>query len=464
MSRFSQAISNNSNANLKSFSKYVSMNILGLIAFNAYILADTLFISNGIGLNALAALNFAFPVFGILSGCGMMLGMGGATKYAVLKAQGEDNSKVFAHSLALGVILSIIFVLLGVFASHELSVLLGARGGVAELTEIYLRVILLFAPAFIINHICVCYVRNDNSPALAMAAVALGSIANVILDYVFIYPLEMGIFGAVLATGLSPCISLCILSVHWIARKSNVHIRLSKPDFRLIGSILRLGVFSFVLEIAGGVAILIFNLIIMRITGELGIAAYSIIANIYFVAIGFFNGVAQGMQPLVSRAYGLNSRKDVKQLLRYGMITALVIAFVLYILIAVFAEGIVGWFNSDNNVALVPMATLGCRIYFVALIFVSLNIVVSGFMGATERGGFAFLITVLKGFIVLVPLVFLLAHTQGLTGVWLSIPLCEALVSVMSVALMIAALRKLRYSFKAEPYIRTDKISNIEPL
>ncbi|MEG2540432.1 MAG: MATE family efflux transporter [Clostridia bacterium] len=428
----------------KDFSKYVSMNILGLLAFNCYILADTFFVANGIGLDALTALNLALPVFGFINGFGMMFGMGGATRLAVLRAKGENSDKPFFHSLILAVLLGVIFVLIGAFATEKLAVMMGATGNILPLTVTYMQVLLYFSPAFFINNVVMCYTRNDGAPVLAMIALATGSLSNVLLDYIFIMPLGMGMFGAILATGLAPIISLVLLSFHWISRKSNVKFKPCKLEPKMFGSIISLGFFSFVSEISNGITILLFNLVILSIAGDIGIAAYGIVANIFLVALGFFNGVSQGMQPLVSKCYGSKDTKQMKKLYKYGVATALIIAVVIYVLVATLAEPIIGIFNKENNAELIEIATLGMMIYFVSLIFSSFNIVTAGFFGATEKSGKAFLISVLRGLVCVIPLLYLMSYLLGMTGVWLSLPIAEAMVFVVSLTLVLLFLKKLK--------------------
>ena len=188
------------------------------------------------------------------------------------------------------------------------------------MTKTYLKTILLFAPAFMANDFLLCFVRNDGSPGLAMTAMLTGSFSNIILDYIFIFPMKMGMFGAVFATGLSPVISIGVLSRHWIARKNNFHFYPEKPDLRLTGTTFSLGIPSLISELASGIVIIVFNFIILGIRGNLGVAAYGVVTNILLVVTFMFTGIAQGMQPIASRSYGSGDAK-VPKILRYAVIT-----------------------------------------------------------------------------------------------------------------------------------------------
>lgn len=198
----------------KEFAKYTSLNVLGMIGLSCYILADTFFVSKALGANGLAALNLAIPIYSFINGSGLMIGMGGATKYSIFKSQNnfKKANNIFTQAFFLVVTMAAIYFLIGILFSGPLAKLLGATKSVYDMSSVYLRVILVFAPMFMMNNLLLCYVRNDGAPQLSMMAMLGGSFSNIVLDYVFMFPLDMGIFGAAFATGLAPVISILILS------------------------------------------------------------------------------------------------------------------------------------------------------------------------------------------------------------------------------------------------------------
>lgn len=206
----------------RTFARYMSLNILGMLGMSGYILADTFFVSSRLGSDGLAALNLAISVFGFINGLGMMLGIGGATRYAICKAREDDReaNASFTLSLVAGIGAGVVLVLFGLLFSRPLAGLLGAEDRILPMCAVYLRTAFLFAPFFILNHILVAFVRNDGSPKLAMTAMLVGSLSNIVLDYLFLYPLNMGIFGAALATGTAPIIGIAISSIHIFSGRS----------------------------------------------------------------------------------------------------------------------------------------------------------------------------------------------------------------------------------------------------
>ncbi len=428
---------------LREFFQYVILNICGMIGLSCYILADTFFISNGLGANGLTALNLAIPVYSFIHGSGLMFGMGGATKYSICRGQKEykNADKSFSNTICIMSVLAVIFVLAGIFFSEKLTKLLGADKDVFHMTKIYLQVILLFAPAFMANDTMTCFVRNDGNPKLSMIGMLTGSFSNIILDYIFIFPLNMGIFGAVLATGLAPVISLIVLSRHWLAKQNQFHLVRIKPSFRLTGNIISLGVPSFITEMASGIVIIAFNAIILYLQGNIGVAAYGIVANLSLVVISIYTGIAQGAQPILSRVYGYGEHESQKQILKYSIKTMLVISCGIYLIFLLCADPIVSIFNSEQNIQLQQIAETGLKLYFTAIPFVGFNIIISSYFTSIEKALPAQIVSLSRGLLVIIPMAFLLSFLLKMTGVWLSFPITECFVALAGIALYIKSER-----------------------
>ncbi|MDE7253116.1 MAG: MATE family efflux transporter [Acetatifactor sp.] len=418
---------------LKEFIQYVSLNILGMLGLSCYILADTFFVSNGLGANGLTALNLAIPIYSFIHGSGLMLGMGGATKYSIFRGQKEyqNANKIFTNVICFTAVLAVLYTLTGVFLSEQLTSVLRANSEVFDMTKTYLQVILLFAPAFMMNDVLICFVRNDGSPKLSMTAMLIGSLSNIALDYIFIFPLQMGILGAVLATGLAPIISMCILTKHWITKQNNFHlIKLNFSPALSINAI-SLGIPSFITEVASGIVIIVFNFIILRLQGNIGIAAYGIVANLSLVVTSIYTGIAQGTQPITSRAYGYGKKDDVKKILKYAIITMLLISVCIYFMFLSCANPIAGLFNSEQNAELQQIAVTGLKLYFTAIPFVGFNVILSIYFTSTEKALPAQVISLLRGFFLMIPMAFFLSYVWGMTGVWLSYPITEIIVFII---------------------------------
>ncbi len=424
------------NSYFEEFVKYTLFSILGTLGVSCYIIADTFFISKGLGVNGMASLNLAIPVYNFIYGAGLMLGMGGCTKFSICKSQNDKRKmdEIFTITLIFGVLLSVVFVALGVFLPDKLAIALKAGKDleVLAMTTTYLRWLLIFAPAFIVNQILLCFIRNDGKPRLVMVAMLVGSFSNIVLDYVFIFPMNMGMFGAIFATGLSPIISILVMAPYWLSKKKEFHIIKMKWDWNIIKQDIAIGFSSFVAQISAGIVMIIFNILILKIEGNVGVAAYGVIANIALVVVGIYTGLAQGIQPLVSKGYGSGDKKYIKAVYRYGIVTMTVISMVIYVLLVVFSEGIVYVFNSERNKLLQEIGKLGLIIYFTSNIFVGYNTLVTTYFASIEKPVSAQIISLLRGFILIIPLAFIMSYLWGMTGIWLVYPVVEFVVAVVA--------------------------------
>lgn len=421
----------------KTFTKYVSFNVLSMVGLSCYILADTFFIANGIGSEGLTALNLVMPVFILINAFSLMLGIGGAACYSIAMGRGDkaEAQNTYSQTVTFALFIGILYTVFSVALHEPLIILLGADEVILAYAKPYLLTLMSFAWAFMIDNVLIAFVRNDQNPNLAMVAMLSGSFSNIILDYVFIYLFEWGMFGAAIATCMSPIISMLILSHHWLSKKSSLKLKKALWQLKTIKQIGAIGIPTFVTEFSSGLIIMVFNFIILKLSGNLGVAAFGIIANLAIVVMAVFTGVAQGIQPIVSFNYGAGRLELVKKAHKYGMVVALCFGVAAFLTGLIFAEGIANLFNKDNDPLLTEMAAYGIKIYFSAFLFMGLNIVNIGYLAAITSAKTAFILSMLRGFILAVPLALILAWLVDMTGVWLAVLGGELITFLISLKL-----------------------------
>ena len=416
------------------FLKYVSANVLGMIGYSCYILADTFFIARGIGSDALAALNLVLPAYSLMNGTGLMIGMGAASRYTIssTKPEGALHRTIFTQALYVMAFAAVIFSSSGILFPDKIAAVLGADADTIGYATDYIRILLMFSPLFLGNNLLLSFVRNDGAPRLSMTAMIVGSLTNIVLDYVFIYPLGMGMTGAALATATAPVISMMIMSIHFIKKQN--HFRPVRARLSLVrwGDICTLGVSSLITELSSGVVIIIFNYLILGLNGNTGVAAYGILANIALVLVSIYTGIGQGVQPIVSRYAGKDGERQRRSLRRYALTASLFFALLSYLLIAVFAVPLADLFNREHDPVLTDIASNGMRIYFVSLFFSGINIVAAAFLSSADRPKQAFSVSILRGFVLIIPIAWGLSVLFGLTGVWMAVPVTEACVCLLA--------------------------------
>lgn len=416
----------------KQFLKYVTQNILGMLGISCYIIADTFFIARAAGADGITVLNLVLPIYSIIFAIGAMIGVGSATRFAILRAQGDAQAQYyFSNALCFVWMIAVPFVLAGVCIPDKIIAVMGGDAGIVTLGIPYTRIFLMFTPFFMTNHVVSAFVRNDNAPSLAMAGTLTSSLFNIVFDYIFMFPMKLGLAGAALATAVSPIVSILICSTHFFSKKSTIHFRLRLPSVKKLWQSCQLGVSAFVGEISSGVTTATFNFLILGLVGNVGVAAYGVVANFALVAVSIFNGISQGAQPLVSNYYGKGDKKAVHKILELGSATALALAVLIIAGVYGFTDELVAVFNSEGSAQLAEYAHDGMRLYFLGFLFAGFNIVGTGYLSAAEKAREAFITSILRGFAGILAFSVILSLLFGLNGVWLAFPASELLTTVV---------------------------------
>lgn len=421
----------------KQFFKYVSQNIFGLLGTSCYILADTYFIAQAAGTDGVTLLNLCLPIYNLIFAFGSMIGLGAATRYAILRAQGDARAqRYFSNAIFSVCILAVPFMLVGIFRPDGLLRLMGGDADIVALGMNYARIFLMFTPFFMCNYVVASFVHNDGDPSLAMVATLSGSLFNVVFDYIFIFPMGLGLPGAALATAISPILSIAVCSAHFIKKSNTITFVRKAPSVRLLAKSCQLGISGFVGELSSGVTTTVFNFLLLRLAGNVAVAAYGVVANFALVATAIFNGVAQGAQPLVSQCYGKNEMAGARKLLLLGCGTALGLAALLYGVVFGYTDALTALFNSESSALMAAFAHSGMRIYFVGYFFAGCNIVAAGYLGAVNRPAEASITSLCRGMVAIVVCSLVLSALFGMNGIWAAFPVSEAITLALTVFLL----------------------------
>jgi putative MATE family efflux protein len=424
------------NSVLRNYLKYSMFNILGMLSISIYILADTYFIAQALGENGLAGLNIALSVYSIIHGSGLLIGVGCATKYQILKVSNKIEQAQQYYSLAIktSFFIGIFFLVIGLLLSDKLSVLLGADEIIFPYANIYMKVMILGAPAYIFNQVFQAFIRNDNKANITMIAMICSAICNIILDYIFLFVFDMGMFGAAIATVGSTYLSILIMiSIHYRKKFSYLFLIIkTKINFYQLKYSLPLGLSAFVIELSISVVLITFNLLLLNLQGNVALASYGIVANIALVVLAIFNGLAQATQPLASQYYALKQKNNLKLIKKYGLIFSFFISLIIYIFINLTSDVIISLFNSTNSLELKNITNNAFRIYFLGFFIFSINLTRATIFASTQKAKQAFMISILRGLIIIVPSAIIFSRFLGVNGVWISFIIAEAITLKIS--------------------------------
>ncbi len=400
------------------FFKYLMPAVTGTLAIGILIFIDTVFIGRGIGAQGLAALNIALPAFTFYCCVGYLLGVGGATVASIDEGRGLNNKKrIFTTCIVIGLIISAIFVIVQNIYLDEIVRILGAKGDIFPLAKSYLRVVVYASGLYLMPHIINPFVRNDNNPNLTMIGMVACGIVNLTLDYIFIFKFGWGMAGAATATGIAQFTYTMILCIHFFKKDRRLGFEKIDMRFEDVKRILTVGMPSFINVISSGLIIFLFNLYLLKLGGELSVAAYSIIININYLVYLIYMGVGQTIQPLDSYNYGSGRKDRVNKFLTLGLIFNISYALIVIIIFLTKSDIIIELFNKDNE-KLRLLTSQNILKYFSATIFTGINVVIATYIQAQGQGKASSVIMFFRAFLLMVIGVIVLSKFFGIDGVW----------------------------------------------
>jgi len=414
------------------FFRYLIPSISGTMVTSIYVLADTIIIGKGIGIDAMAALNIILPLFNLFFGNGLLFGVGGAVLMSVARGSGDSSGgKYFSAALILNTLMSLVYTLLCFLFLEPIARFMGA-------TDVTMPYIAEYAPFIIGGNIFFSFstflqtfVRNDGAPKLAMAAVIAGGVLNIILDIIFVFSLEMGMSGAAFASVLGSVCTDVILICRFRSKQNGLHFCLEGIDFKTVGQIFKNGFTSFILEITAGITIFIFNLQILKYMGDAGVSVYGILTNTAIVVTCLCNGVSQAAQPLISVNFGAGKLKRVQTIRKTGMWTGFSFCAAIGLAGIIFPNFFVNIFVSPNE-AILALAPDAIKIYFLSFFVIGLNMFVISYYQSTLRAGSSLLLSLGRGCLFSAVFVFCLPYIMGINGIWAAMPLSEVLTLVFA--------------------------------
>ena len=406
--------------------KYILPSVGGMMGLSLCILFDTMFIGKKLGAMGIGALNITLPIYSLMSALGLTLGVGGATVLSIYigKKKFESVNKIFTTSMIGIGFIYIAFILIRIFFMDNLVWGLGSSAQTFDMVKSYLNILIIFSGAYMVLNALNVFIRNDGNPKLAMIAVIVTNLVNIILDYVFMFIFDMGIGGAALATSVGQFGGIAVLMFHFIQKKNTFKFDLKGNDFRFMGRIIRTGIPSFISGITAGVVIMIFNIVSFKIMGDAGLSAYGVVNNIALIFVAIFNGVAQGIQPLISTNYGAKKEDRVNHFIRKGRIIMFVTGGVFFIIGATFPVQLINIFTSAQG-SFLEVAKEGIIIYFASFILAGVNILNIAALQSVEKVKLSTLLSMLRGFVYILLALGILSKFFGMTGVWLTIPVVE---------------------------------------
>ena len=425
------------------FIRFASTTMVSQVVFSLYSMVDGLMVSIGVNEYAMSAVNLAIPFTNALFSIAVLFAVGSSTLIAIYLAQEKrhEADTLFSQDLATLLVIGAVITALVLLFLEPFALLLGADEITLDYVKHYILGIAPFSVCYLVSYNLEVLVKTDGYPRYALFTVILGCLTNCVLDYVAIFLLDMGVFGAAVATGISQLVTCLSYFVHFFSKKCTFRLRRFRLDPHLYARVLPIGLADGVTELCTGLMIFLFNRTVLRCIGTDGIVTYTVIAYVTSLVIQLMVGISQGAQPLVSYHYGKGEHTSCRTLLHYALMTVSLLAPALFLGLCIFAPQLVRVYLPHADDALVAYSVTAFRHYSVSYLLLGFNIVIGGFMTAVERPVPAICVSVGRGLVLQSAVLLALAALFGGDAVWYTPIISEALCLALSLSLLRAYRR-----------------------
>jgi len=417
---------------------------IGILVMSLNILVDTIFVGNWIGSIAIAAINVVLPVSFFIAALGMAIGIGGSS--IISRALGANNKekalKTFGNQITLTLLITVVMAAVGLYFVNELIPAFGGKGDIFEPAKIYYKIVLYGVPILALSMMGNNVLRAEGKPKIAMIAMIIPSVGNLLLDYILIYVFDMGMAGAAWASTASYVLSF--LFILWFFLSDRSELRISFSHFGLNRAILKemtaLGFVTLARQAVVSVTYLLMNNILFNLGGEASVTIYGIIGRMLMFALFPVLGVTQGFLPIAGYNYGAYKFPRVRESINKAIKYAGLLAIVIFILIMSFPEAIVSVFTTDQ--VILDETPSAMRWVFAAIPIIAIQLIGSAYFQAIGKATPALLLTLTRQGFFFIPLVLILPNFFGELGVWISFPIADVLSTIVTGYFLNREIRK----------------------
>lgn len=418
----------------RQFLKYLVPSVLTMIFLSFYTTIDGFFVSRYAGSDALAGINIVIPVTCVIFGTAVMLATGSGAIIGERLGQKREReaNEIFTFITLVLLGLSAAFTVAGILFLERICIFLGSSERLLVHVLPYAFVIFLGAVPMSFKLFFEYLVRTDGRSNIGMLMSLTGLILNIVFDYILVAVFDMGTFGAALGTFLSITVSMLIGLVYFL-RYSHIRFCRPKVNGKVLWKSCTNGSSEMLTEMSTGITTFLFNVIIMKYFGEDGIAAVTIIMYIYYFFISFYMGITVATAPVVSYNYGSGNHDKIRETTRYSFITIAVSSVLILAVSLLYGKQIIHLFVGDGNVFTITWD--GLKLFSPVFLFIGLNVFLSGYFTALGNGLLSAVISSLRSLILVVLFILILPELLGVTGVWMTMPLAEAVTIFIAIYL-----------------------------
>lgn len=426
----------------KLFIKFTIPSIIGMIFVGIQGIIDGLFVGNVLGGNALASVNLVQPYMQIIMAAALIISVGAQSIIGINLGKGESEKaqNIFRTASILLILISILVTILGVFFSEKISLVLGANEVLLEGSSTYIQIISYFTAFIAIMFLFEMIVRVIGKPNISLVSMIISVVLNIILDYLLIKKFNLGIKGAALATGISYTMAFLINIIPFVSKKTIINLYKGRFDKSVLFQMIYNGSSEGVSSISNAISMFLFNTALMKIAGENGIAAFSIINYIAQVGYMVLFGISDGIRPIISYNFGAQNENRVNKTLKISIIVNIIIGAIIFIVMATFSKQLIEIFLKDGKYV-VEIASTGAKIYGIAFLFNGTNILISSYFTAIDDPKNSIIVAMSRGIVFILIGIVILPYIFGINGIWITIVFAD----IMTILLCYRLLNNKRF-------------------
>lgn len=436
------------NFTYKKLLQFVFPSVMMMVFSSLYGIVDGLFVSNFVGKNAFAAVNFIMPFLMILGTLGFMLGTGGSAVVAKTLGEGEKETanRHFSMLVYTTLILGTFFAAAGIIFIKPITIMLGADEQMLSDCVIYGTIILLALPFFMLQNVFQSFLVTAERPHLGLYVTIAAGVANMVLDFVLIVPLKMGVAGAALATAASQAVGGVVPLLYFASKKNKSLLRLTKAsaDFKTLGKVCANGSSELMTNVSMSLVNILYNFQLMRLEGKDGIAAFGVIMYANWIFISIFIGYSIGSAPIVGFNYGAKNDDELKNIFKKSFVILTVLGILLTSVSVIFARPLAGIFIGYDK-TLLALTEHGLKLFSLAFLMSGYNIYGSAFFTALGNGFVSAAISFMRTLVFQSAVVLILPIFFETDGIWFSLLVSEILAFIVTAAFILSKKKVYNY-------------------
>ena len=425
--------------------QYAIPAIIAMTASSLYNMVDSIFIGHGVGPMAISGLALTFPLMNLAAAFGSLVGVGAATLVSVKLGQKDYDTaqRILGNVLVLNIVLGLAFTVVTMIFLDPILYFFGGSDETVKYAREYMQIILL---GNVVTHLYLglnAVLRSSGHPQKAMIATITTVIINTLLDPIFIYIFKWGIEGAAIATILAQIISLTWQFKTFTNKNELLHLRhgIYKLRGNIIKNTIAIGMSPFLMNVCACAIVIIINNSLQNYGGDMAIGAYGIINRLLTLYVMIVLGLTMGMQPIVGYNFGAQKIDRVKQTLRLGIISGVVITSSGFIICEFFPHAVSALFTDSDE--LIDLAVDGIRLAVLMFPFVGAQIVIGNFFQSIGKAKISIFLSLTRQLLYLLPCLLLFPNWWGLEGIWISMPVSDALAFITAVVSLMIYIKKV---------------------